>query len=106
MWFRRAFIGSAFLLGITVCSFAQETTGRKPVKSDPPAYPEMARKLNLTGAVKLEVTINPNGTVKSTKVKGGNPVLAAAAQSSVKNWTYEPGSTETTALVTINFKAP
>jgi hypothetical protein len=39
-------------------------------------------------------------------VKGGNPVLAAAAQSSVKNWTYEPGSTETTALVTINFKAP
>jgi TonB family protein len=106
MWFRRAAIVSAFLLGVTVCSFGQETTGRKPVKSDPPAYPEMARKLNLTGAVKLEVTINPNGTVKSTKVKGGNPVLAAAAQSSVKSWTYEPGSTETTAMVTINFRAP
>jgi TonB family protein len=96
---------SAFLLGVAVCSFSQETTGRKPVKSDPPVYPEMARKLNLAGAVKLEVTVNPNGTVKSIKVKGGNPVLAAAAQSSVKNWTYEPGSTETTALVTINFRA-
>jgi TonB family protein len=106
MSFKRAAIAGTFLLTLTVCSFGQETAGRKPVKSDPPAYPEMARKLNLTGAVKLEVTINPNGTVKGTKVKGGNPVLAAAAQSSVKSWMYEPGSTETTATVTINFKAP
>lgn len=106
MTFRRTAIAVTFLLGLTMCSFGQEASGRKPVKSDPPVYPEMARKLNLTGAVKLEVIINPNGTVKGTKVKGGNPVLAAAAQSSVKNWMYEPGSTETIALVTINFKAP
>ena len=105
MWFRRAAVVTAFLLVLTVCCLGQETTGRKPVKSDPPAYPEMARKLNLTGAVKLEVTINPNGTVKATRVMGGNPVLAAAAQSSVKKCTYEPGSTETTALVTIIFNA-
>jgi len=104
--FVRNFLLTTCLVGIATFAGAQESGSRKPVKSDPPAYPEMARRLQLTGAVKLEVTINPNGSVKATKVLGGNPVLAAAAESSVKNWKYEPASTESTATVTVNFKAP
>lgn len=104
--FVRSFVLTICLLGIATFTGAQEPAGRKPVKTDPPAYPEMARRLQLTGAVKLEVTINPNGSVKSTKVLGGNPVLAAAAESSIKNWKYEPASSESTATVMVNFKAP
>lgn len=104
--FVRTLVFTFSLVGIATFTGAQEPSSRKPVKADPPAYPEMARRLQLTGAVKLEVTINPNGSVKATKVLGGNPVLAAAAESSVKNWKYEPASTESTATVTVNFKAP
>jgi TonB family protein len=85
---------------------AQATEERKLLKRDPPPYPEMARKLNLMGAVKLEVVVNQNGSIKSTRVLGGNPVLAASAESTVKNWKYEPAGTETTAVVVVNFKNP
>ena len=30
----------------------------------PPAYPELARKMGLTGTVKVEVVVSPNGAVK------------------------------------------
>ena len=44
-----------------------------------PAYPDLARKMNITGTVKIEVTVSPNGSVKDARVVGGHPVLSAAA---------------------------
>ena len=35
-----------------------------------PAYPELARKMNLSGTVKVEVIVAPNGTVKEARVVG------------------------------------
>jgi outer membrane biosynthesis protein TonB len=31
-------------------------------------YPELARKMNITGTVKVQVVVSPNGTVKEAKV--------------------------------------
>jgi hypothetical protein len=42
--------------------------------------PELAKKGNLTGTVKIEVTIAPDGTVKRTRVMGGHPVLASEGE--------------------------
>ena len=45
-------------------------------------YPEAARKKRLTGAVRLAVSINPDGSLKSVEITGssGNSVLDQAAK--------------------------
>jgi protein TonB len=56
-----------------------------------PAYPQMARKLNLHGVVKLKIWISPDGAVRRVEYIGGHPVLAEAALKAVKTWKYQPG---------------
>ena len=70
-----------------------------------PMYPEIARKLGLAGTVKLEVTVAPNGTVKDTKVIGGNPILVNAAIDAMKRWKFEPGAGETVGVVEFKFES-
>jgi TonB family protein len=80
-----------------------ETTRR--VKSRVQAvYPELARKMNLSGAVKVEIVVAPNGTVKDAKVVGGHPVLASAAQDAIMKWRFEPALAESTIIVNFKFE--
>jgi TonB family protein len=67
-----------------------------------PMYPALARKMNLTGTVKVEVVVAPDGTVKEAKVVGGHPLLASAALDAVRKWRFEPAPVESTG--TVNFK--
>ena len=76
---------------------------RKVVKQVAPVYSEIARRANLSGTVKVEVTIAPNGAVRSAKLVGGHPLLADSALEAVKNWKYEPASNESTTIVVFNF---
>jgi TonB family protein len=69
-----------------------------------PLYPELARKMNITGTVKVQVVVAPNGTVKDAKVVGGHPVLASAALEAVKKWRFEPASIESTGVVDFKFE--
>lgn len=69
-----------------------------------PAYPDLARKMNLTGTVKVEVVVAANGTVKDAKVVGGHPVLASAALDAVRKWRFEPASLETSGVVDFKFE--
>ncbi|MFZ0200605.1 MAG: energy transducer TonB [Candidatus Sulfotelmatobacter sp.] len=68
-------------------------------------YPELARKMNITGTVKVQVVVAPNGTVKEAKVVGGHPVLASAALDAVKKWRFEPAPVESTGVVDFKFEA-
>jgi TonB family protein len=68
-------------------------------------YPELARKMNITGTVKVQVVVSPNGTVKDAKVVGGHPVLAGAALDAVKKWRFEPAPVESTGVVDFKFEA-
>jgi len=68
-----------------------------------PVYPDLARKMNITGTVKVEVTVNPNGTVKDAKVVGGHPVLAGAALDAVRKWRFEPAAMESSGVVEFKF---
>lgn len=68
-----------------------------------PAYPELAKKLNLSGTVRIEITIGPDGTVKHTRVVGGHPVLAAEAERAAQKSTFEPGPRETTEIIDFKF---
>ncbi len=68
---------------------------RKTIRKTAPVMPEIARKINLTGTVRLEAAIDASGKVTSVKVLGGHPVLAQSAMEAVKGWQYEPGPAET-----------
>src|SRR5271166_4603854 len=86
---------------------AQEARGEitRQVKSKvQPVYPELARKMNLTGTVKLQVVVAPNGTVKEAKVVGGHPVLANAALDAVRKWRFEPAAGESSGIVDFKFE--
>ena len=80
---------------------AQET--RKLLNSPTPTYPETARQFRLTGVVKVQVVVAPDGQIKDVKVIGGHPVLVNAVQNTLKDWKYAPASSETTATLVFNF---
>ena len=68
-----------------------------------PQYPELAKKLNLTGVVKIEVTIGADGRVKRTHVIGGHPVLASEAEKAAMQSEFEPGPKETSEIIEFKF---
>lgn len=91
------------LAALTMLPAFAADSARKVKEQVAPVYPEMAKTMNISGSVRLLVTVTAQGTVKSTKVLGGHPMLADAAVRAVKNWKYEPGPEETVNL-TLNFK--
>jgi TonB family protein len=83
---------------------AQSEIVRRAKSKVQPAYPDLARKMNITGTVKLHVTVSPDGTVKDAKVVGGHPVLANAALEAVKKWRFEPATMESSGVVDFKFE--
>ncbi len=89
--------------GLSSAQQQDEPESRKVVSRIVPAYPQMARNLNLRGSVKVEALVEPNGTVKSVQIKGGHPVLVEAAQDAVRRWRWEPAARETREPVEFRF---
>jgi TonB family protein len=85
--------------------FAQDSIDRKVKTKVSPIYPEIARKMGISGTVKLELVVALNGAVKETKVIGGHPILVTAAVDAVKKWKFEPASAESTGMVEFKFAA-
>jgi protein TonB len=67
-------------------------------------YPELARKMNIMGTVKVEVVVSPSGVVKDARVLGGHPLLATGALEAAKKWRFEPASVETTGVIDFKFE--
>jgi protein TonB len=79
--------------------------GKRKVKSkSSPVYPELARRMNVSGKVKIEVIITPDGHVRSTRVLGGHPLLVQVCQDAVKEWKFFPAPEETTQIVEFDFR--
>src|SRR4051812_36301190 len=106
---RRSFVFIvAFVLAFMSLVGAQSGTissgsDRKVSARVAPVYPELAKKMHIHGAVRVEAIVRPNGTVKSTRVLGGNPVLVEAAQDAVTKWKFEPAQSESTEVVQLTF---
>lgn len=102
-----ALLGAVFL---QVPAFSQnsnqEESKRKAIAKVVPKYPPLARQLKLSGKVKLEVIVAPDGHVKATRAIGGSPLLVNATLDAVRMWKYEPGAKETIEVVEIDFKNP
>ena len=100
----------AFILGLSFhLAHAQNTTvssssERKVSSRVAPVYPELAKKMHIHGVVKVEAIVRPNGSVKSSRVLGGSPVLVEAAQDAVSKWKFEQTQSETTEIVQVGFE--
>lgn len=85
--------------------FAQAELTRKVRSKVAPTYPDLARRMNITGVVKVLVTVAPDGTLKESKVVGGNPLLVNAAVDALKKWKFEPAKDDSTGTVEFKFQA-
>ena len=78
--------------------------GKRKIKTKvAPQYPELARRMNVAGKVKIEVVITPDGKVKSLRTIGGHPLLVQVCQDAVKEWKFMPSTEETTQIVEFDF---
>jgi len=79
--------------------------GRRKAKvRTTPVLSDLARRMNITGKVKIEVVIAPDGHVKSSRALGGHPVLVQPCLDAVKDWKFEPAAEESTQLIEFDFK--
>jgi protein TonB len=86
-------------------SSSAEENKRKVKTKVAPAYPELAKRMNVVGKVKIEVIITPDGHVKSTRAMGGHPLLVQSCIDAVKEWKFVPAPEETTQVVEFEFTA-
>lgn len=78
--------------------------GRKVKTSVKPVYPDVARQMHITGTVRLEATVAPDGKVRDARVVGGSPLLAQEATNAVKKWKYEEAPKETVEVVEVVYQ--
>jgi len=101
-------------LGLVALSVALMCLGVRPLSAQSdqkrnvrnlvqPTIPELAKRLNINGTVRVEVSIAPDGTVKRTRVLGGHPVLAVEAERAAQKTTFEPAPKETTQVIAFTF---
>ena len=60
------------------------------VKRVEPVVPPEAAKARIGGAVIADVTINPTGAVSTVTILDGQPLLHAAAERAIRQWTFKP----------------
>ena len=97
-------LGFCVLFLVIILPASGQGDNRRLVTQIMPAYPENLKKFNVSGIVKLQITISPNGVVKEIKNTGGNPVLVDLATNAVRKWKYAPAPAETVAKVELTFK--
>lgn len=78
----------------TAQTYEQSGDERKVVSRVDPEYPDALKKLYIGGVVRVEVAVLPNGTVKSTKLLGGSPILGQSTMKAIRQWKYVPGKEE------------
>jgi TonB family protein len=79
--------------------------GRRILRKTMPNYPDIAKKMNLGGTVKVLATVAPDGTVKTVQPMGGSPLLIQAAEDAVYKWKFAPGNAESKEPVELHFNS-
>jgi TonB family protein len=108
IWGRRltAFAVTCLLAG--GMALAQQSSideGKRKIKTKVnPQLSDLARKMNVSGKVKIEVVIANDGRVKSSKAIGGHPLLVQSCLDALKDWRFEPAPEETTQVIEFDFK--
>jgi TonB family protein len=84
--------------------FNVEDSKRKIKFRSNPQYSDLARRMSLSGKVKIELVIAPDGHVKTSRALGGHPVLVQSCLEAVRDWKFESAPEETTQIIEFEFK--
>ena len=76
---------------------------RKIVTRVEAEYPETLKRLYIGGVVRVEVVVGPNGTVQTTELLGGNPILGQSAMKAIKQWKYASAAAKEKLVVQLEF---
>ena len=69
----------------------------------PPVYPELAKRMKISGVVKIDATVDSDGKVTDVKTVAGNHLLSTAAEDAVRKWKFASGPATTVVNVDITF---
>lgn len=101
--------GIAKLLSLALIAMAvslplHAADSERPVKSRvAPVYPEIAKRMHISGVVKVAATVAPDGSVSAAKAVSGSKMLSGAAEDAVHKWKFVSADQESTVEVDINF---
>lgn len=62
----------------------------RAIATHTPLYPEMARRIRLSGQVQIQVLISEDGRVIEATILNGHPLLRGAAAESARRWIFTP----------------
>jgi TonB family protein len=68
-----------------------------------PAYPEIAKRMRISGVVTVQATVDPDGKVTDAKAISGNRALSPAAEEAVRQWKFVPADAQSTVNVEVTF---
>jgi TonB family protein len=76
-----------------------------------PIYPAIARQINASGEVKVQVTIGEDGRVMEAVAVSGHPILRTAAEDAARKWLFKPTTlngkpVQTQGTLTFVFERP
>jgi TonB family protein len=100
--FKLAAVGLALAMALPAMA-ADERAIKSKVS---PVYPEIAKRMKITGTVKLEAIVDADGKVAEVKILSGNSMLSPAAEEAVRKWKFAPGPAESKVDVDLNFALP
>ena len=106
-WSKKLLAAAALAVFSITAASAQTSVeeGKRKVKNKVlPQIPELARRMSISGKVKIEVVIAPDGHVKTSRAVGGHPVLVQSCLDAVKDWKFESAPEETTQMVEFDFR--
>lgn len=75
----------------------------KVLKKTLPAYPEILKKMGVSGTVRVKVTIAADGSVKDVEARGGNAIFIDSVAAAVRSWKYVAGERQRSADITVTF---
>ena len=92
-----------FCGGLPVGVSSQEHEA-KPLKKVLPVYPDVLKKMGISGTVHLKVVVGADGSVKDVAVHGGSAIFVESASRAVKQWRYPAGGKGRVAEVSVEFE--
>jgi len=87
----------------SIPTLARASDEREVVTRVKAVYPEMAKRMKITGTVLLHATVEPSGKVKAVNLVMGETLLVEAAKDAVLHWRFAPAERESIEDVEVEF---
>lgn len=94
----------AALTAVVALTIPAQAADERAIKSRvAPVYPELAKRMKISGMVMIEATVDADGKVTAVKTLSGNRALAQAAEDAVSRWRYVSAPEASKVDVNLNF---